>query len=257
MLKPFRSIPFRTLLLVVAVLAVLLACRTIDLITNAPNETTVALDARERPTESLTRPRPRPTLTPALLQQQQPIQAAPTELPPPPTDVPLPTEVPTVEQPTVPQPTVPRATPIPQPTPTDSGPTATPAPTRCPRTYCVVFRGCQPDAGNTVIEGFVYNNGVPENGVVVRVAKEEGAYPLVDDFVSGNSTVNPGKPDPNTPGYYFLQIVAGAPREGNWWVFIVDVPNGTKTISESKLIHTNDDPYNSGNCQHAFVDFVR
>lgn len=108
-----------------------------------------------------------------------------------------------------------------------------------------------------MIEGYVYNKGVPENGVVVRVAKEPGAYPLVDDFVSGNSAINPGKPDPNNPGYYSLQIVAGAPREGNWWVFIVDVPKGTKQISEAKFIHTNDDPLNPVNCQHAFVDFVR
>jgi hypothetical protein len=51
--------------------------------------------------------------------------------------------------------------------------------------------------------------------------------------------------------------VAGAPREGNWWVFVVDVPNGTKQLSEAKLIHTNDDASNPANCQHAFVDFVR
>lgn len=108
-----------------------------------------------------------------------------------------------------------------------------------------------------MIEGVVYNNGVPENGVVVRVAKEAGAYPLVDDFVSGNDPVNPGKKDPNNPGRYILQIVAGAPREGNWWVFVIDKPNGTKVLSQAQLIHTNDDPYNPVNCQHAFVDFVR
>ena len=53
-----------------------------------------------------------------------------------------------------------------------------------------------------MIEGLVYNQGVPENGVVVRVAKEPGAYPLVDDFVSGNSAIDRGKPDPNHPGAY-------------------------------------------------------
>lgn len=257
-----RSTCLPTLLLTLLVVAVLLACRTTELLTESSNEKSVASNARELTTEAPTRPRPRPSLTPALVQQQQ-VQTAPNEpaaLPPAlPTDAPAPTDPPPEQQPQA-QPQEPTSiipTPRPQPTPTDSGPTATPGPTRCPQTYCVVFRGCQPDAGNTVIEGFVYNNGVPENGVAVRVAKEEGAYPLVDDFISGNSTVNPGKPDPNTPGYYFLQIVAGAPREGNWWVFVIDVPNGTKVISESKLIHTNDDPNNPGNCQHAFVDFVR
>jgi hypothetical protein len=90
----------------------------------------------------------------------------------------------------------------------------------------------------------------------VRAALEEGAYPLVE-FVSGTDPINPGQPDPKNPGRYILQIVAGEAREGNWWVFAVDVPNGTKRISESKLIHTNDDPFTAGNCQHAYVDFVR
>lgn len=108
-----------------------------------------------------------------------------------------------------------------------------------------------------MVEGVVYNNGSPENGVAVRVALAQGAYPKVDDFISGTDPINPGKPDPKNPGHYVLQIVAGAPREGNWWVFLVDRANGTKQISEAKLIHTNDDPYNPANCQHAFVDFVR
>lgn len=107
------------------------------------------------------------------------------------------------------------------------------------------------------MEGFVYKDGAPENGVAVRVAKSAGAYPLVDDFVSGNDPINPGGKDLKNPGHYILQIVAGAPREGNWWVFVVDVPNGTKPLSEAQLIHTNDDNTNPANCQHAFVDFVR
>lgn len=102
----------------------------------------------------------------------------------------------------------------------------------------------------------MYAGGQPENGVAVRVALETGAFPLVDDFISGTDPINPGKPDPNRPGQYRLQIVPGAAREGNWWVFVVDKPKGTIVLSESYFVHTNDDP-SPGNCQHAFVDFNR
>jgi hypothetical protein len=227
-----------------------LACRTVDLITGAqPPRPTVTTVSQAREATATRRPSPTafeqtepPTDTPATV--------GPTELPPP-TELPAPP--PTL--PPLPRPVVTRR-PGPAATPTPSGPTVTPAPTRCPQTFCVVYRGCHTD-GNTVVEGIVYNNGTPENGVSVRVAKSEGAYPLVDDFLSGSDPVNPGKPDKNNPGRYILQIVAGAPREGNWWVFVVDRPNGTKQLSEAKLIHTNDDPNNSANCQHAFVDFIR
>lgn len=253
MTRSLRFPRLPTILFFLAIFGALLACRTIDLITNVSNEPRIASNAVDHATAS-PRPHPRPSLTP-FLPSQQPPEIAPTEPPPPsPTDPPPPPP-PQPQQPEVTD--APPPPPRPQPTPTDSGPTVTPEPTRCPKTYCVVYRGCQPDAGNTVIEGYVYKNGVPENGVTVRVALEQGAYPLVDDFVSGNSAINPGQPDPNTPGHYFLQIVPGAPREGNWWVFAVDVPNGTKQISETQLIHTHDDPFNPGNCQHAFVDFVR
>ncbi len=238
-------------------LTILLACRTLDLVTGnpVPPASQLVAQAETRVPETESNVAPPATRTPVPTQEPTefiPTQESPTEAPPPTEPPPPPTEVPTV-----PPPPPPTKKPQPTLTPTDSGPTVTPVPTRCAQKYCVVYRGCQPDAGNTVIEGYVYNNGVPENGVAVRVAKEQGAYPLVDDFISGNSAINPGQPDPNTPGYYILQIVAGAPREGNWWVFVVDVRNGTKQVSEAKFIHTNDDPFNSANCQHAFVDFVR
>ena len=234
---------------------VALACRTADVVTQL-QEPRVAQDITVTPTKKNT------TVT-----RRTPTKARATRVPTEvPTEIiaaePPPTEIPPTEEPPPPPPTntrKPAPTKKPQPTevPTPAGPTATPAPTRCPQQYCVVYRGCQPDAGNTLVEGIVYNNGVPENGVAVRVAKAEGAYPMVDDFLSGTDPINPGQPDPNNPGRYILQIVAGAPREGNWWVFVIDRPNGTKQISEAKLIHTNDDASNPANCQHAFVDFVR
>lgn len=107
------------------------------------------------------------------------------------------------------------------------------------------------------MEGVVYNNGTPENGVVVRVALAQGGAPKIDDFISGTDPINPGKPDPQHPGHYFLQIAPGAAQEGNWWVFLVDVPRGTRQISEAKFIHTNGDSTNPANCQHALLDFAR
>lgn len=246
----------------ILVLTLFLACRTTDLLTGTyvPPASEIVARNRVRVTEtpqalSLQVPTDRPARDPLATN-------VPTVFVPPPehpTDTPFPTD-----PPPPPATDIPQATDILPPTtrpqatvpPTAAGPTPTVGPTRCPQTYCVSFRGCQTD-GNTIIEGIVYNNGVPENGVAVRVAKEQGAYPLVDDFISGYDPINPGHPDPKNPGHYILQIVAGSPREGNWWVFVIDKPNGTKQMSEAKLIHTNDDASNPGNCQHAFVDFVR
>lgn len=242
----------RIWLLALSVSGALLACRTADLLSNALTprvaQNSPAASASQEATATLRAPtHTRPTRAPT----QVPTEFIPTE--PPPTAIPA-TEAPPPTDTRRPAPT---KKPLPTEPPTPAGPTATPAPTRCPQQYCVVYRGCQPDAGNTMVEGIVYNNGVPENGVAVRVAKEQGAYPMVDDFISGTDPINPGQPDPNNPGRYILQIVAGAPREGNWWIFVVDRANGTKQISEAKLVHTNDDPNNPANCQHAFVDFVR
>lgn len=239
------------------VCGVLLACRTADVITNLQEPRTAQhVEATETPAAPTRIPRTMTRNVPTLARPTRVPTEIPTEIIPtqvPPTDAPPPTEPPPVNT------RKPAATRPPEPTvpPTPAGPTETPAPTRCPQQYCVVYRGCDLDSGNTIVEGVVYNNGVPENGVAVRVAKAEGAYPMVDDFVSGTDPINPGQPDPNNPGRYILQIVAGAPREGNWWVFIIDKANGTKQISEAKMIHTNDDPYMAGNCQHAYVDFVR
>lgn len=233
--------------------ALALACRTAELVTGPaapPSRTPIA---QSRATRTPQRAQPRPSMTSAAL--------APTNVPPPPTEEPptqIPAPVPTraiVPSPIRP-PAVPTRNPAPTAQPSPSGPTPTVGPTHCPQKYCVVYRGCQAESGNTIVEGIVYNGSVPENGVTVRVAKSQGAYPIVE-MVSGTDPINPGKPDPNNPGRYFLQIQAGRAEEGNWWVFAVDVPNGTRQISEAKLIHTNDDATNPGNCQHAFVDFVR
>jgi hypothetical protein len=238
----------------VLAMVTLLACRTAELVTQvqAPRVAEQFTATPSNPTHVATRKPPtlaRPTQAPS----PTPREIIPTE-PPPPTELPPPTPPP---PPTATRKPAPTRKPVPTLSPTPAGPTETPAPTRCPQQYCVVYRGCQPDAGNTIVEGVVYKDGAPENGVAVRVSKAQGAYPEVDDFLSGTDPINPGKPDPNNPGHYFLQIAAGAAREGNWWIFVVDRPNGTKQISEAKLIHTDQDANSPTSCQHAFVDFVR
>lgn len=135
--------------------------------------------------------------------------------------------------------------------------TLTPTPTRCPQKYCAVNRACVAEGSNTVVEGFVYAGGVPEDNVVVRVALEVGGFAKLD-FVTGTDPINPGKfdPEPTHRGRYYLQIVAGAPLEGNWWVFVVDKVGGTQVLSEAVFFHTNDAVFASS-CQHQYVDFVR
>ena len=92
------------------------------------------------------------------------------------------------------------------------------------------------------------------NGVAVRAALDPGAYPLIDDFKSGDDPINPGHLDSNPAhiGRYFLQIYAGLAKKGNWWIFVVDKPNGTVMISQAQLVQTD-----GAGCQHAYVDFIK
>lgn len=91
----------------------------------------------------------------------------------------------------------------------------------------------------------------------MRAAKKPGEAGIIEDFLSGTETINPGKLDPKNPGKYVLQIMPGKAEEGDWWVFLVDQKGGTNQISEPVLVHTTADPFQANSCQHAFVDFVR
>lgn len=247
--------------LVLTTAILVIACRTADVIAGVSSRQSTPTAAAEQTPRPQVRvptraaPEAEPTEIAAVVVTAEPTEVAlepppePTEEPPQPTIPPRPTQPPTVFT------RAPTKRPAPTEIPTI---TPTPAPTRCPQQYCAVYRGCQPDSGNTVVEGMVYENGQPKNGVAVRVSVAEGAYPIVEgDFVSGNDPINPNMPDPANPGRYVLQIVAGAPREGNWWVFVVDQPNGTRQISEGIMIHTDADPFIPNACQRAFVDFVK
>ncbi len=139
-------------------------------------------------------------------------------------------------------------------------PSSTFTPTTSPYKYrAVQVKKCEPDYRNTIIEGTVYANGQPENGVIVRISLSAGGYQLpgIDSFISGDDPLNPGRPDPQHPGRYVYQILAGGPQEGNWWVFLVDKAGSKgKQISEAVFVHTNDG-VQADSCQHAYIDFVR
>ncbi len=256
----FPSRRLNAALLSLLVLAVILGCRAADAISTRQGAATAVVPPTSvaiKSTATKTPARATPTRTQVAL-RQSPTATETAELmatdTPEPSDTPWPTTV-------VPSATrlLATRTPTPIPGPTNTyTPVATAAPTRCPQKYCVVVpRPCQPDH-DTVIEGTVYANGQPENNVPVRVALTAGGYPLVPTFLSGTDPMNPGQPDPLHPGHYYLQVRAGAPQEGNWWVFITTSTNpgsGTQA-SQAWFIHTNDTAV-PGNCQHAYVDFVR
>lgn len=239
--------------MLVLVLA-LMACRTIDLISNArqpqPTPTTINTPRPTHPPIKSSLNQYTPTEAPIVESPLPSVQQQPTQIPPTspsePTSVPRSTRRPAVVQPTL------------KPAATDAPTTgATSAPARCPFPYCAVNRGCQPEEGNLIIEGTVYRNGEPESGVAVRAAKNPGEAGIIEDFLSGTETINPGKLDPKHPGKYVLQIMPGKAEKGDWWVFLVDQKGGTKQISEPVLVHTTADPFQGNSCQHAFVDFVR
>ena len=140
----------------------------------------------------------------------------------------------------------PTATPRPRPTSTPAAPTPTPQPRY---TYNkALLQRCEPNAGVTAIEGTVYQNHKPFDGArVVFSYAPDG--PVVSEMISGP---HPGYPGWN-PGFYSHILQAGAPREGDWYVWIVD-DSGNRISEMSPRIHT-DATAGEGKCQKAIVDF--
>ncbi|MDH7487427.1 MAG: SH3 domain-containing protein [Anaerolineae bacterium] len=139
----------------------------------------------------------------------------------------------------------PTATPRPRPTPTPAVPTPT------PKRYLyskAILQWCEPNAGVTAIEGTVYQNHQPYNGArVVFSYAPDG--PVVSEIISGPHAGYPGW----NAGFYSHILQAGGPREGDWYVWIVD--NSGNRISEiSPRVHT-DATAGTGKCQKAIVDF--
>lgn len=204
---------------------VVLGCRTSDVV------------ARVNPTatSTVTRTVQRPTFTPAP--PTQPPTVIPPTLPPPPS----PTRTPTT-----------RPAPTRIPTPARAPTPAPPPPTPDPYAgwyYRPVNKGCVA-APNTRIEGTVIENGVPKNGVRVRVSHAEHAEPSINDFITGTDPTDYKHINPALQGKYRLGIAEGQRIDGNWWVFVLDA--GGNPLSPGVHVKTHDDP----GCNTATVDFV-
>ena len=143
---------------------------------------------------------------------------------------------------------------VPPPPPTATlRPLATPAaPTPTPQPRYVynkaLLQRCEPNAGVTAIEGTVYQNHKPFNGARVVFSYAPDA-PVVSEMISGPHTGYSGW----NAGFYSHVLQASGPREGDWYVWVVD--DGGKRISElSPRVHT-DAQAGAGTCQKAVVDF--
>ncbi|MBI5651450.1 MAG: hypothetical protein HZC40_13560 [Chloroflexi bacterium] len=197
---------------------------------------TTTLFARAEPTEPPPEPTTRPTFT------RVPPTAPPTQAPPP-TNPPPPTTRPPTARPTVrPAPTRVPPTPVP----------AAPAPTVDP--YPGFYYKPKPAvcvaSGNTRIQGTVTDQGVPRNGVIVRVSYEQNGPPIINDSVTGTDPRDHMHTDPTLQGKYQLGIKEGEQFDGNWWVFIVD--SSGNALSPGVHVKTHDGP----GCNTATVDFA-
>lgn len=211
-----------------------LACRTTELV------------AQSRPTPTQVRPRasataPRPTRTPLVVEAEvvpaTPAPARPTRAQQaPPTNASRATVRPT--NPPAPRATTRPTNTVPAPSPTSQFP------------YQVQESRCGPNV-RTYIEGYVYENNTPKNGVLVRISQGPDGQPDPnDDFRTGN--------DPRK-GYYFQNIDANAPHEGTWYIWVID-PNTQQRISAIAIVKTDakrveDTENSSGSCQSATVNF--
>jgi hypothetical protein len=145
-------------------------------------------------------------------------------------------------------PAPPPPTPTPRPTATPMPPAATPTPASIYKYTKALLQRCEPNAGVTAIEGTVYQNRKPFSGesVVFSYAPDG---PVVSTMISGPHT---GYPNWNA-GFYSHILQAGGPREGDWYVWIVDA-NGNRISEMSPRIHTHGTT-GSDKCQKAIVDF--
>ena len=211
-------------------------------------------------TDTLTFLRPAPAKSPQAIGPTKTIASAvastrPTFTPVPPTlDVP-PTDVP---PPIVPTNTAPRPSPTrtspPRPTATRVVAAAPPPPTptidlyqgyfyRIAKNTCVA-------ASNTRIEGTVFNNGAPQNGIRVRLSSGKYDIPVINDFITGTDPSDDKHIAPEWQGRYRLSPAEGQRIDGNWWVFIID--KNEQPLSVAAYVKTHD----TAGCNTATVDFA-
>jgi hypothetical protein len=170
--------------------------------------------------------------------------AANIPAPPPPTNTPVPA------QPT-PVPPPPPAEPAPapaEPEPAPAEPEPAPPPASNFRFNVAVVGRCDPNAGVTYVEGRTYINGQPQSGDWSVAFSYAPDGPIVAKIKAGP---HPGY-EGWDQGFYSHILQFNGPREGNWWVWVVD-PAGNR-ISEMGNIRT-DGEAGPGKCQQAVVDF--
>jgi len=233
-------------ILLLTLLTFTLACRTIETI--AQLRATPAAAARPRVTRAPTR---EPTQV-NIAEVGNP-EASPTEIVAI-TDVPAAPAANAPAQPTskpanTPKPIPPTRKPVVQPTarPTNTAPPASPT---SQYKYRIQESRCGPNV-RTYIEGYVYENNVAKNDVLVRISQGPDGQPDPnDDYRTG---ADPRK------GYFFHNINAGAPHGGLWYVWVLD-PATMQRISEIAIVKTDperveDSENSSGSCQSAVIKF--
>ena len=185
----------------------------------------------------------RPTFTPIRVIEP------PSPLPPPPS-LPPPVRAPT-RRPVTPT----RVPPRPRPTVTATGPPPPPPPPTATIDlyhgyYYRISKNTCSASENTRAEGTVWQNGMPQSGVKVRIANSNGGDPVIEDFVTGTDPNDYKHRDPAWAGKYRLGVAEGQRIDGNWWVFLVD-PAGAQ-ISVGAYFKT----FNVPGCNVATIDFA-
>ncbi|MBI4673510.1 MAG: hypothetical protein HY741_17800 [Chloroflexi bacterium] len=238
----FKRSTFFVLLL--TLLTLTLACRTAETI------------AQLRATPAVTRPRATraPTRVPTRVSIVEGITAdasptaivAITEAPAAPANPPA---QPTSKPANTPKPAPPTRKPAVLPTPKPTNPPPPPSPTSQFK-YRIQESRCGPNV-RTYIEGYVYENNVAKNDVLVRISQGPDGLPDPnDDYRTG---ADPRK------GYFFHNINANAPHGGTWYLWVID-PTTQQRISEIAIVKTDpqrveDSENSSGSCQSASLKF--
>ena len=225
--------------LLLALLTFTLACRTAETIAQLR---ATAPAARARVTRLPTRVSKPATASAEILPTEI---TAVTDVPAPPTQAPPPQAQPT----NAPQAAAPTRKPVAPPPPKPTNPPPQPSPTAQYK-YRIQESRCGPNV-RTYIEGFVYENNQPKNGVLVRISQGPDGQPDPnDDFRTGA--------DPRQ-GYFFHNINANAPNGGTWYLWVID-PATMQRISEIAIVKTDaerveDSENSSGSCQSATIKF--
>ncbi len=176
-----------------------------------------------------------PTWTPTVT--GTPSRTPPPTITPLPTDTPLPTAIPTRTRP-----------------PTKRPPTRTPAPvvpTLAPYTYAYRPTNIRcSHSGGTFVKGTVWNGGVPQTGVRVRLSWSPNGPAAANDQTTAYQA------DGSTTYTFVLRDNGAYSAGADWYVWVLDVTGEPASDPNMAHIRTNNLGPNDGNaCWFAIVDF--